>query len=853
MAAAAGANALFVPLHDLLKCGERGIDNQWGHNNCFLNSVLQAMYHHRDWRARVLELYKEVVARDSKDAGQSEAQLREGDLLARIATASVHSLSEAAAQRGFVLAAVFAADSDYRSSVAVLPLAKEQHMEKYRHVDCSAVARRCLSGDSAEEHWAALQGELRRIAEEIDRALLTRGRTALILVCAPECAEAGAVLTAMLAHWLLTRAPELTWAQVERHIAKLPGVLGQTRFAPQLEKFAAERAEANEKLALLGRRRRVLAELCRLIHCYDQTHGSSVDPEELRNTMAALVGKYETGRLNDAHECLEFLLKNIDEAWWNAAEAERVAAEAAGDRSQTAGADIKRRRKGGGFWCCRGCMSSLARQYYGMHLVRQTQCRLCKHVQYKTDEHPFFWTMWASELYRAGPEEHDIFCKRVWDTRVETSCERAGANCKGKAPWQCEMKGPPPKVMTFNLTWAARDVPRADIASLCAAVPGRFMLRDAVQGEQVGNKVCVLSGLIFYYGLHYISSFYNREKAIWVVFDDQHLSAAASSIQGLWKYVVNGKILPFLFFYDVVDESDADWRAADELIKRRYEGPVGEPAEPPMETLDGRLNRAELLEWLKTVCKKDITTAELDDHLSVDLDLLRSDPAAVERLFAKPDAPSPKSGPSPAASPRAGAGARSPPRSPKSGRAELGPPHAAPGSGGADRRAGKPPPKVARKRAAAGQDVPKEPNPPPEGRKRQLTFQKHAEGSHAAPLRGDSVVVSHELGPPRPAYGWGMPGTPGRTPGGTPVDAPGTAAAAAASSGTPSQQSAAQQSPAQQSADGALGESLLNDRWMSYITSFEDRDEIYAAWAHLRGHVERAKRERGGGPPARPQ
>eukprot|EP01065_Artemidia_motanka_P037784 TRINITY_DN4668_c0_g1_i1.p1 TRINITY_DN4668_c0_g1~~TRINITY_DN4668_c0_g1_i1.p1 ORF type:complete len:640 (+),score=167.28 TRINITY_DN4668_c0_g1_i1:66-1922(+) len=472
-----------------------------------------------------------------------------------------------------------------------------------------------------------------------------------------------------------------------------------------------------------ARRLRLLLELCELMKRYS-TEDGVVDPEHLRGALALVIKGYRGGTLHDAHELFAHLLAEVSAAM--------LPLERGGPTPESC---------------------------YGLTLRKRADCGRCGSVAHESEGSSFFLSLWAGELAAtAGP---DAFARCLVSTDAARSCPDDA--CGGSAPTSTTLAGPPPHCIAVHCVWASGRMKRSDITDLLCSLPGRFSLATAVGGDSVGSTVCVLTGVVFFWGRHYISAFLNLKKGVWVIFDDASVKAAAKTTPGLWRYAVDACLVPCMIFYTTGEPEDASVLQASEFHSRRGAAHDSVQEEPFM-TVAGEHNRAGIRSWLLSSTRKDMTSSELAAHRDVDVESLRNNPDAIEKLFAEADAadrrstsprrvrspyardqaqrdtsPAANTGRSPAKrgsspSPRSGGQARSGvPAAPSSRQVWDVPPPVRP-QAAAERRAS---PKQPR---ALPESVPPSPSPspsPPRKRPRR----------DAALVRGGSIVVVSEVAP----------------------------------------------------------------------------------------------------------
>eukprot|EP00755_Sulcionema_specki_P026564 Sspe_Gene.85927::Locus_56672_Transcript_2_2_Confidence_0.250_Length_1404::g.85927::m.85927 len=312
---------------------------------------------------------------------------------------------------------------------------------------------------------------------------------------------------------------------------------------------------------------RLLRELARVLLQYQKAGGAPVDPTTLRGSMAVLLPQYEKGNLQDAHECFEFLLGEVDEA-------------------------------------CKeeGTGSALAKHCYGIDLRKEAVCPSCNKVERTTRVECYSLTMWASELTTPGAT------RRTFVEGLKGVDEPITCDCGTKISVKTKLGSGLPQWLTVNVSWGSSEAKRSQLRQFLSSVPLRFPMTEAIHGS--GDEIAVLNGMVFYYGQHYISTFFNRERRVWVIFDDDWLRAVARSISGLWKYVVDGCIMPLMLFYRIGLESDDRIQEALSYFRMAAEG------EP--EVMKDDYTEGIMLEWLEANTRSDVNLSDSPSYFTDD-------------------------------------------------------------------------------------------------------------------------------------------------------------------------------------------------------------------------------------------
>eukprot|EP00756_Hemistasia_phaeocysticola_P042165 Hpha_TRINITY_DN16954_c0_g6::TRINITY_DN16954_c0_g6_i1::g.56151::m.56151 len=351
----------------------------------------------------------------------------------------------------------------------------------------------------------------------------------------------------------------------------------------------------------------------------------TVNPKGVRDALAKREEKFKSGQLSDAHECFSALLEAVHEALVEL----KTGKARKRSPSPRSSVDALTRDPSPSPHKLPPIPNSLVHQHYGLHLVREGSCENCKAVVYKEAHDQFYSTVWASEIYRS--DKSDVFVEKLVCQDEPRSCDACE---KGKSVNHHTVRGKLPSFITVHVAWSSEKQSRPDLISFFSKVPGRFKVKDAYNVPRSGEAECVLTGLVFFFARHYVSAFFNSEKQSWVIFDDTVVKAASPNLQGLWKYCVSSAIAPSLLFYTNSKAAGGTEEVMNNVMRNDW--PEGEPALMS----DGVPNSDALADWLKRNTRSDMTADELASHQDVDLEALRRDPAAVERLF-RGSSPSP--------------------------------------------------------------------------------------------------------------------------------------------------------------------------------------------------------------------
>eukprot|EP00667_Euglena_gracilis_P009612 EG_transcript_9773 len=144
-----------------------------------------------------------------------------------------------------------------------------------------------------------------------------------------------------------------------------------------------------------------------------------------------------------------------------------------------------------------------------------------------------------------------------------------------------------PRVMALGVVWKSHRATRRDVAKMLATIRCDFAAAPLWPGRSdpiFGH----LTGVVVYYGLHFVAYFWSPQGGCWVQFDDGAVREVAKTWRGLCELLVTGRRQPQVLFYSLDDhpegplpEGSRDFDTAD--FEQRFGGP-----EPEEVVLDDR-------------------------------------------------------------------------------------------------------------------------------------------------------------------------------------------------------------------------------------------------------------------------
>ena len=318
----------------------------------------------------------------------------------------------------------------------------------------------------------------------------------------------------------------------------------------------------------------ILSYIVELFKTYSDETPGILDPSCVRASISKILPGFATGSLQDAHECLEAVLRFIDTALQTS-------------DTPTTPSEVP---------------VSLTHSYFGIHTVVSPSCGCGERSGRVVYTNAYYFTIWAPILiHKAFSSERSstTFQNMLVGQHEQLTCDV----CKNKVSLQTalrEIKGggfSNPKVLSINVSWSKETATREEIRKFVSSVPVTFRLVDCIE---CNDETCaIMTGVVFYYGLHYVSAVYNSEEKIWVIFDDSALRTVSKSIPGLWQYAVNGKLMPFMIFYRCAKKTAPAYSTLYSLFQTTQEGST----EP--DVLKPNLQK-EMYSWLTANTRADV-------------------------------------------------------------------------------------------------------------------------------------------------------------------------------------------------------------------------------------------------------
>eukprot|EP01064_Diplonema_japonicum_P014511 TRINITY_DN22191_c0_g1_i1.p1 TRINITY_DN22191_c0_g1~~TRINITY_DN22191_c0_g1_i1.p1 ORF type:complete len:541 (+),score=101.31 TRINITY_DN22191_c0_g1_i1:50-1624(+) len=307
----------------------------------------------------------------------------------------------------------------------------------------------------------------------------------------------------------------------------------------------------------------VVMELGYLFTRFKMTEGAVLNPKDMRESLSKIIPSFATGSLEDAHECYEVLLNTLHTV--------------CGRKRKIRSSEPS-------------VPSGIAHDFFGIHTQQKAECDCGKTKRVVYSDECFCRTVIASTLIEDTGSM--AFQRLAGQQEAPITCD----HCKAKIDMSTTLRTAPPKIFTLNISWSKLHCTRSELRKLMSSIPVKWRIQDCLQSRTETRSVAVLQGIVFYYGCHYVSSYFNRRLQVWVIFDDSNIRAAAKSIPGLWQYAVNGKLMPFMLYYLVGAATDEGIQAATSCFDLAVNNEPKVVKHVP----------EKLLEWLKANTRKDV-------------------------------------------------------------------------------------------------------------------------------------------------------------------------------------------------------------------------------------------------------
>ena len=321
-----------------------------------------------------------------------------------------------------------------------------------------------------------------------------------------------------------------------------------------------------------------------------------LDPSAIRSGISQALPGYAAGETQDAHECLDAVLTMLDTGLRD------------GGHAGDAEADVRPRRRRRRQPPQR---PTLPYRYFGVHTRVSPACGCGEASGRVVDTDAFYLTVWEPALVREGFDNgnrrafHDLISGRGRDKPIECdTCKTKGVElvtrlrpvANGDAGKQA--KAAPavscPPVLVVNVSWAEASATREELRRFVSCVPVRWRVADALPGA-AEDVEAELVGVVFYYGQHYVSALRNEEHNVWAIFDDSRVRSVARSIPELWRYAVDGCLMPFVLFFRSAKTGGGADAAASRL------------GEPELDSTSPAYNPNVLHSWLLERTRADLS------------------------------------------------------------------------------------------------------------------------------------------------------------------------------------------------------------------------------------------------------
>ena len=250
---------------------------------------------------------------------------------------------------------------------------------------------------------------------------------------------------------------------------------GVIKAAYENDNVEMEVTTSNNRINALG----VLRSVAWLFQRYDDRNDMLLDPREIREQLAKILPNFAMGSLEDAHECFDSMLTILHEAIGS-------------PKGQHDGPPV-----------------GVCHQFFGIHLKSAALCDCGKTNRIETIN-SFYTTLYAANLI-----SDESFKSHVFSSDMPITCDF----CKNKITVNKSLFGDMPTMLTVNVSWSTNICERNSLRRFLSKIPVQWDLKESTLSP-ARQQPATLSGIVFYYGLHYVSTFFNTEKGVWVIFDD---------------------------------------------------------------------------------------------------------------------------------------------------------------------------------------------------------------------------------------------------------------------------------------------------------------------------------------------
>eukprot|EP01012_Entosiphon_sulcatum_P012508 TRINITY_DN17854_c0_g1_i1.p1 TRINITY_DN17854_c0_g1~~TRINITY_DN17854_c0_g1_i1.p1 ORF type:complete len:652 (-),score=55.57 TRINITY_DN17854_c0_g1_i1:8-1963(-) len=258
---------------------------------------------------------------------------------------------------------------------------------------------------------------------------------------------------------------------------------------------------------------------------------SNMPPNAVREALSSLFSeadRFQLNQMDDAAEAFDALLQTLHES-------EQVPKDKEGN-------------------CYPPCF---VHQTFGLNVSEQCECHHCGEVS----EPLIYWSFvyWVSASLIMKSTERVRFAQLVKHATevTEKSCDNRVCGKKAPIHRYCLQL---PRVFVLGTIWDSDEVCRDQIDAFVCRIEEFVATQELFsappglpppRGRSLPDSE--LMGVVGYYGKHYIAFFKSQQNPTssqWVLFDDSRVRPLAKDWPSVQSYIVEGKIQPFLLFYE---------------------------------------------------------------------------------------------------------------------------------------------------------------------------------------------------------------------------------------------------------------------------------------------------------------
>jgi len=257
---------------------------------------------------------------------------------------------------------------------------------------------------------------------------------------------------------------------------------------------------------------------------YRSTDKITIPPDSIRDALHAIYhpeGKFQLWQMADAAECFEAIMNIL-----------HMLSQIEYGRSSD------------------DCGDCAAHAVFGMEFVEETGCSSSRHfaneptalrefVHYV----PTFPIPGIQEALGTNNFERVM---RHQLSQCDTSCQV----CAGPMATQLTLLNHP-KVLTLGLNWSSGDPPMQELDAVLTVLSPTFVIQDLFASPNLPPEaVAQLTGMVCFYGNHYVAFHFSRTAKKWVRFDDSDVAEVGDFTQVRAKCKA-AKYKPTLLFFEV--------------------------------------------------------------------------------------------------------------------------------------------------------------------------------------------------------------------------------------------------------------------------------------------------------------